>query len=63
MAGREKDWEDGNGNEGGSPDPETLYTKEFCIGSLHTCLILLLVAGPGAWIGGEAVARSRRALG
>lgn len=29
MAGRERDWDD---NEG-SPDPETLYTKEFCIGS------------------------------
>lgn len=29
MAGREKDWDD---NEG-SPDPETLYTKEYCIGS------------------------------
>lgn len=29
MAGRERDWDD----EKGSPDPETLYTKEFCIGS------------------------------
>lgn len=29
MAGRERDWDD----NAGSPDPETLYTKEFCIGS------------------------------
>lgn len=29
MAGRERDWDDHEG----SPDPETLYTKEFCIGS------------------------------
>ncbi|KAJ4401669.1 Serine/threonine-protein kinase PAK 6 [Gnomoniopsis sp. IMI 355080] len=33
MAGREKDWDDANGSkEAGSCDPETLYTKEFCIG-------------------------------
>lgn len=29
MAGREMDWDE----NGGSPDPESLYTKEFCIGS------------------------------
>lgn len=32
MAGRERDWDD---NAHGSPDPETLYTKEYCIGSSH----------------------------
>ncbi|CAN8099754.1 unnamed protein product [Discula destructiva] len=33
MAAREKDWDDSNGTRtAGSPDPETLYTKEFCIG-------------------------------
>ncbi|KKY37659.1 putative ste ste20 ysk protein kinase [Diaporthe ampelina] len=29
MAGRERDWDE---NAHGSPDPETLYTKEYCIG-------------------------------
>ncbi|KAJ0107228.1 hypothetical protein J7T55_007598 [Diaporthe amygdali] len=29
MAGRERDWDE---NAQGSPDPETLYTKEYCIG-------------------------------
>ena len=29
MAGRERDWDE---NANGSPDPETLYTKEYCIG-------------------------------
>lgn len=32
MAGRERDWDE---NAHGSPDPETLYTKEYCIGSSH----------------------------
>lgn len=32
MAGRERDWDE---NANGSPDPETLYTKEYCIGSSH----------------------------
>lgn len=34
MAGRERDWDESNE---GSPDPETLYTKEYCIGSSHAC--------------------------
>lgn len=34
MASRDRDWDDGsNGGAEGSPDPETLYTKEYCIGS------------------------------
>lgn len=40
MAGRERDWDD---NEG-SPDPETLYTKEYCIGSF--CHMSARSAGP-----------------
>lgn len=32
MAGRERDWDE---NANGSPDPETLYTKEYCIGTSH----------------------------
>lgn len=33
MAGRERDMDDNASAANGSPDPETLYTKEFCIGS------------------------------
>lgn len=38
MAGRERDMDDNASAAAanGSPDPETLYTKEFCIGSSHT---------------------------
>lgn len=46
MAGREKDWDDSN--EGGSPDPETLYTKEFCIGSSHASSVMR-VGPPDGW--------------
>lgn len=28
-----------NGTDAGSPDPETLYTKEYCIGSSHACFL------------------------
>lgn len=38
MADRERDYDE---NEG-SPDPETLYTKEYCIG---TSLALARAAG------------------
>lgn len=40
MAGRERDMADNaNAAAHGSPDPETLYTKEFCIGSSHACTV------------------------
>lgn len=38
MAALEKDWDDANEKkDAGSPDPETLYTKEYCIGLSHAC--------------------------
>lgn len=47
MAGRDKDWDDANGTkDGGSPDPETLYTKEYCIGASHASFPFL---ASGAW--------------
>lgn len=49
MAGREKDWDDANGSkEAGSCDPETLYTKEFCIGSSHASFPFLAGGAPVA---------------
>lgn len=52
MAGREKDWDDANGSkEAGSCDPETLYTKEFCIGSSHASFPFL--AGGVWWLAKE----------
>lgn len=49
MAGREKDWDDANGSkEAGSCDPETLYTKEFCIGSSHASFPFLVGGAPVA---------------
>lgn len=38
MAGKEKDWDDNTA----SPNPETLYTKEYCIGSFRHMSICLL---------------------
>lgn len=52
MAGREKDWDDASGSkEAGSCDPETLYTKEFCIGLSHASFPFL--AGGARWLAKE----------
>lgn len=49
MAGPEKEWDDVNGTkDGGSPDPETLYTKEYCIGSSHASFLFL--ASGARWL-------------
>jgi hypothetical protein len=49
MAGRERDMDDNASTAAanGSPDPETLYTKEFCIGSSHT----FMAKGQGQYTG------------
>lgn len=51
MAALEKDWDDANDKkDAGSPDPETLYTKEYCIGLSHACFCSRRRGGARAWM-------------
>lgn len=61
MAGREKDWDDAHGSkEAGSCDPETLYTKEFCIGSSHASFPFLAGGAPVAGTEGSKRRKQKR---
>ncbi|ROV97238.1 hypothetical protein VSDG_04758 [Cytospora chrysosperma] len=60
MAGRERDMDDNASAAAanGSPDPETLYTKEFCIGSSHT----FMAKGLGQYTGPVVEKRTGHAV-